>query len=214
VFCPKLLVSILFIFNLPLQAHAGDAETPPDSYTLSFFLNTSKDLLSMTHGNTVPLASFPEGIPTLAGTPIANMLAFTGIIREKSGTIIGIASELEEFPINVPEGTPLIWDTLWTVMLQGRGSLYLYQQETMIEEDVKIFSGAIQSGQTWTGNKTHATTYGPLPSGYGIIKGGTGEFEGATGTFQEIITLQKFTPEGHLGALIELRLNLNVEKAE
>jgi len=210
----KILACSLLLFALSGPTHSADDNKQMDSTSLSFFMNTSKDLLSMAHGKSVPLASFPEGIPTLAGTPIANMLALTSTISDASGKVVGIASELEEFPLHPSEGSPIIWDTLWTVMLQGRGSLYLYQQEVMIQEDVEIFTGAITSGQTWEGSKTHPTTYGPLPSGHGIIKGGTGEFDGITGTFQEIVTLQKFTPEGHLGAMIELRLNLDTNTEE
>lgn len=210
----KILISFLTLLIFTFQTNAENEAKQTGASQLSFFMNTSKDLLSMAHGNAVPLASFPEGIPTLAGTPVSNMLAFTSTITDATGKVIGIASELEEFPAEPSEGSPIIWDTVWTVMLQGRGSLYLYQQEIMIQEDVDIFTSTIASGHTWEGNKTHPTTYGPLLNGHGIIKGGTGEFEGVTGTFQEIVTLKNFTPEGHLGALIELRLRVELSEVE
>jgi hypothetical protein len=81
----------------------------------------------------------------------------------------------------------------------------------MILDDVEIFSGAITSGQTWEGNISHPTTYGPLPDRFGIIKAGTGEFEGASGRFQEIVTLLKFTAEGVLDAEVELRIEFDEE---
>jgi len=197
---------VLLLFSTSINADQEDSGT--DSKKLSFFVSTTRDLLSMSHGKSVPLAEFPEGIPSLAGTPLDNMLAFTSVIRDDEGVPVGLASELEEFPKVVPEGSPMIWDTLWTLLIQGRGSLYLYQQEIMIMEDATIFAKAVSSGKTWEGSVTHPTTYGPLPSARGVIKGGTGEFAGVTGTFQEIVTLQKFTPQGELEALVELRIEL------
>lgn len=204
--CFKTFVGAILLIFLSSTLSADQDKTNAAGNQLSFFLSTTKDLLSMSHGGTVPLAAFPAEIPSLAGTPVANMLALTSVIRDETGTAVGIASELEEFPAIVPEGTPMIWDTLWTLMVRGRGSLYLYQQETMILEDVEIFSGAINSGLTWKGSRTHATTHGPLPRGRGVVKGGTGEFAGVSGTFQEIVTLREFTPQGDLDALIELRI--------
>ena len=207
----RAMTVLLFWLGSCCLAHADPQGDPDRGHKLSLFFDTSTDILSLSHGHAIPLAVFPDRIPTLDGLPIDTMLALTSILRNSEGIPVGVASELEEFPKAVPENTPMTWDTSWTLMLKGRGSLYLYQQEIMILDDVKIFSGAIASGQTWEGDITHPTTYGPLPGRYGLIKGGTGEFEGASGRFQEIVTLQKFTPEGFLHAQVELRLEL-VEK--
>lgn len=200
------LSTIAMLFTAVGNAEEGLAEEP-----LSFYLRTTQDLLSISHGGVIPLGNYPEGIPTLAKTGIPDMLAFTATLRDANGQHIGVASELEDFPNHTPNYKgPYIWDTLWTLMIHNRGSLYLVQQEKMAEEDIAMFLRVKETGETWEGETPpHSTTYGPLPEGYGIIVGGSGEFEGATGKFQEIATLYSFTPEGVLDAKLELRLWLD-----
>ena len=202
----KISLGFVAIIVSSFAVFANDNTQKGTGQQLSFFMEVPEDVLSMTHGNSVPLASFPKGIPSLAGTKIDNMLAFTAKVRDQSGQFVGVASELEDFPQDKQSKSPMVWDTLWTVMLKGRGSLFLVQQEIMITEDAQMFAEAISSGTSWVGKKTHATTYGPLVGARGVVRGGTGEFANTSGSFQEIVTLKKFTPQGELTAGIELRI--------
>lgn len=171
-----------------------------------------EDVLAITHGGQVGIAPFPAEVPTLNGTAIANTLSLTTVAKDKDGNLIGLTSELEEFPLEIPKDASMIWDTYWTVMLNGRGSLLLYHREALGEVVAKIFAEVPGGDVEWTGSYTHPSSVGPLPSGHGIIAGGTGEFEGVTGSFQEIGTLKRMAPNGEFEARIELRINIDIKE--
>jgi len=209
----NILIFAIVSLSFSIGAKAGGQ---PKQDQVSFYIETSTDLLSISHGGSIPLGVFPKDIPTLEGTNISDMLAFTAIIRNEAGKPVGVASELEDFPSEIPaHHSPIIWDTLWTLTVQNRGTLFLAQQEKMADEDAAMFKRVKSSGIAWRGKTLpHSTTYGPLPDGYGMIIGGTGEFKNASGKFQEIVTLYSFTPDGNLGATLELRLTLDADEKE
>ena len=136
-------------------------------------------------------------------------LALISQVRDIDGAIVGVASELEDFSSGGGPASGQAWDTYWTISIYGRGSLFLYEQERVLPEHIKIFSDIRSSDVDWTGNDVKATNVGPSPDGFGIVIGGTGEFEGATGVFEEIITMRRFTTAGLLDASVELRVRLN-----
>jgi len=174
---------------------------------LSVFMRMPEDALSLTHaGAGNALAPFPDGIPTLGGTDIARTLALTARIRDADGNLIGLTSELEDFPADFDEKGEQVWDTYWTVMIVGRGSLLLYEKEALGPDVAKVFAETPGSGLDWSGSIKQPSTVGPLPDKYGVVVGGTGEFEGATGKFREIGHLKRFTTDGALEAEIELRI--------
>lgn len=179
----------------------------PAGETLSFLMELPADAIALTHGGG-PIAAFPEGIATLRDTPVANTLALTVRVRDSAGRIVGLATELEDFPRGEMLDSGKVWDTYWTVMIVGRGSLYLHEKESLGPAVSRIFADAAQRGRDWEGFHRESSTVGPLRDRNGAIVGGTGDFAGARGTFREIGTLRRFTSQGEIEATIELRLEL------
>ncbi len=168
----------------------------------SFYLDTVKDVIAVSHEGKVAILPMPEGVTPLNGPG----LALISQVRDQTGAIIGVASELEDFSASGGPASGEAWDTYWTINVFGRGSLFLYEKEQVLPEHIKIFSDIRGGDADWTGNDTKATNVGPAPHGYGRVIGGTGEFEGATGVFEEIITMRRFTTTGLLDATIEIRV--------
>jgi len=174
----------------------------------SFFIELPADGIAVTHGGQIPLGAGPPGISMLEEAGIDNGLALLTKLRDASDEVIGFASELETFPegADVIHDSAVVWDTDWTLMIPGRGSLYLRQQEISGELGSKVIIPTQRSGEPWRGEWHVTTTVGPRADGYGVIVGGAGEFEGVTGRFLESITLTGFQPEGILIGRVEIRL--------
>lgn len=181
--------------------------------TTSYFIEVPADFISLTHGGKLPLKMHPAGILSLENSPVSSTLALTTRLRDKDGRLVGITSELEDFAVAgggpVPKGAGPVWDTYWTLLIAGRGSLYLHEKESLGPTVARIFAQARERKQDWEGNHSESSTVGPLPGRQGEIIGGTGAFYGASGTFREIGTLKKFTRDGQIEAQIELRLELD-----
>jgi len=125
--CRKFLPVIVM-----LTATATVFATHPASATESFFIGLPTDGIAMTHGGEVALAAGPPGIALLQETKIRNGFALLAKVRDVNDVVIGFASELETFPTDSDMlSESVIWDTSWTVMIPGRGSLYLQEQEIM-----------------------------------------------------------------------------------
>jgi len=121
--------------------------------------------------------------------------------------VSGFATELEVFPAgaNMLEGD-VVWDTDWTVVIPGRGSLFLYEREHSGELGSKVISPTLKTGELWVGDWTVTSTVGPRPDRKGRIVGGTGEFAKAAGWFTETIRLTKYTKEGAMFGTVELKV--------
>jgi len=203
------LLSIIVI----LMASGTGYTAEPGSATESFYIDLPADGIAITHGGDMALAPGPPGIALLQETQIKNGLALLAKLRDVNSVVIGFASELETFP----EGADLlsegvVWDTDWTLMIPGRGSLYLSQQEHSGELGAKVVIPVRETGEAWRGEWTVTTTVGPRPDGYGVIVGGAGEFAGAAGKFLEIVTLTGFEPGGIMVGRVELRLTFNPDQ--
>ena len=176
-------------------------------YEEQIVIGLPTDGIAMTHGGDVALASGPPGIAVLQEPKISNGFALLAKVRDANNEVVGLASELEIFPAGVDMlRENVVWDTSWTLMIPGRGSLYLHEQEHSGELGTKIIIPVQESGEAWHGDWTVTTTVGPRADGYGMIVGGFGEFEGASGKFQEIVSLTGFEPAGIMLGQVELRL--------
>lgn len=200
IFTNLLLQFLLFVYSTSVFAD--------NLKVISLFLHAPDDIISVTHGGQVGLATFPEAIPSLANTDVADTLLLTNTVRDESGKVVGIASELEYFP-EVPMQPESVWDTYWLVVIPGRGSLYAYHQESLGSDAYEVFKRAAGEAQGWSGQIKKISTVGPMPGNKGRIMGGTQEFEGAQGTFIEVADLRKLTAQGELHAVIELRFVLD-----
>lgn len=175
----------------------------------SFFIELPADGIAVTHGGTMALAAGPPGIALLAEPRVRDGLALITKLRDASGEVVGFASELEVFPPGADMMRDIVWDTDWTLVIPGRGTLYLRQQEHSGELGPKVVGPTRETGEPWRGEWTVTTTAGPRADGRGVVVGGAGEFEGAGGTFVEIVTLTGFELPGVLIGRVELRLELD-----
>lgn len=210
----RLACAALLVLAAAMSGARGQEKTADNSRVVSFFMEVPEDAIALTHGGKgAGITPFPEGILGLEETTIANTLALTVRLRDATGNLVGLASELEHFPTpSRPDGSN-VWNTYWTVMVPGRGSLLLYERESLGPDVARVFHETPKGTEDWTGSLTRPSNVGPLPNGHGIVAGGTGEFAGATGSFQEIGTLKRFTPAAELTATIELRIHLDQKLA-
>jgi hypothetical protein len=199
--------SVFWMIVAAASCAPAQQRSAPAGETLSLVMELPADAIALTHGG-APIAAFPQGIATLQDTPVANALALTARVRDSDGRTVGLATELEDFPRGEALDADTVWDTYWTVMIVGRGSLYLHEKESLGPTVARIFGDAAQRGRSWEGVHREPSTVGPLPERNGEIVGGTGEFAGASGAFREIGTLRRFTSRGDIEATIELRLDL------
>ena len=172
----------------------------------SFFAQAPADAVALTHSGKLPFAAFPRSISLFSEPAIERGLALLVRLRNGAGEVIGFASELEVHPAGRGFSGDVPWKTEWTVVLPGRGALFLHQQEHSGELGRKVLEQVLATHQAWQGDATFQTSAGPGPQGRGIIVGGTGEFATAAGGFVEIDRVTRLTPEGVLDGTFELRL--------
>lgn len=138
----------------------------------------------MTRGPLMGGKGRPAGIATFSEPAIQGGYAALNKMRDKSGEVVGFGAQLEVWTPG-PSGKPNPdFPTTWTLVLPGRGTLFLYE----IENPARLFArlAEAQAGPLpWRGSINERTTIGPGPDGVGLIVGGTGEFEGRRGTFVE-----------------------------
>lgn len=206
------LSMVLFIasFTGLIWANMAHGEQADGKETISFFLELPEDALSLTHGTPGGIIKpFPEGIKSLHNTDLANTLALTSRLRNNDGKLVGLASELEDFSVALQNDGKQIWDTYWTLMIVGRGTIFLYEKESLGPEVAAVFFNTPLGDKDWEGHLTLPSNMGPHASGHGIIVGGTGEFANRSGTFEEIGTLLKFTTSSEITASLELRIHFD-----
>lgn len=178
---------------------------------IAYSFEVPLDGIALTGGASLALQRFPEGVPVFDDPGIANGLAVLCKLRDEAGAVVGFASELEVFPTGAQESfgaEEIVWDTVWTLTIPGRGSLYLVEQEHSGSLAAETIAWARENGRDWIGEKSMQTTVGPLEGGVGLIAGGSGEFEGASGTFVELVHMHRVTPEGAMTMTGELQLKL------
>jgi hypothetical protein len=124
-------------------------------------------------------------------------------VRDAGSEVIGFASELEEANL-----VTAVSDTVWTLMLPGRGTLHLSQQEDL----APLLDIALEM---LVAGELEASFDPPLEFvntiGTGVIVGGTGEFEHARGTFRELGTLYGVSLVGERPLVARVVLEVNFE---
>ncbi len=199
----------LYVFPFEHEARtagllaAADAEARSES----IYVRVLDDAIAGTHGGRFPFRPFPDGIRSLAGANLADGFALLTKARDGTQEVAGFATELE---VASPESRLLagriMTETYWTVVLPGRGTLFLYETENNWRLVKEVLLPMLLTRRDWAGEWRNVNTFGPRPEGRGIIVGGTGKFAGAAGTFLEIGTLRSATLAGELGGILELRL--------
>ncbi len=208
----KMFLGLLFCLSTVLGVALAGEPSPdprPGEKTLSFFLDTTLDTVAISNNGLNLLAPFPAGIPLLDEPNIQPGLAILAKIRDEHGEVIGFASELEDFP---PEGpTPegeLRWKTAWTLVIPGRGSIFLNQIEDARELLTLVIWPTLATGIPFEGDYSAIPTDGPRFDGRGVIVGGTGDFKRLRGSFVEIARVTRFDPMSTPGLELTLELRL------
>ena len=174
----------------------------------SFFLESPRDGIAVTHSGKMPLGVFPPGAQRFSEPAIERGFALFAKVRNANGEVIGVAAELEVHPESGNILTDdIVWQTEWTVVIPGRGVLFLHQEEHSGELGPKVLKPVLETGKPWEGDWTVQTTSGPGPGGRGLVVGGSGEFAGASGSFVEIDRVTKLTTDGVLEGTFELRVS-------
>jgi hypothetical protein len=185
-------------------------ETFPDDGSVQwFFLDVPGHEVALTHGGLVPMAPFPAGIAPLTERNVRLGLGLVTKLRDVTDEVVGFATELEAASpaTNLVQGR-IMTDTFWTVVIPGRGTLFLHETEDNWNLMTRIALPALLTRRDWTGDWTNVNTVGPRPDGRGLVVGGTGEFAGAKGSFLEIGRLRRFTASGAMEFTMELRVAL------
>ena len=203
----------LYFFPFPHEARTaellGRDEKPDETLTARVL----GDAIAATHGGAFPFKPFPEGIPALADPNLASAFGLIIKIRDGAENVVGFGTELE---VALPESRLLfgrvMTDTYWTIVLPGRGTLFLYETEDNWNLVKNVYLPMLATGRDWEGEWRNVNTVGPRRDWHGVIEGGTGEFAGASGRFLEIGNLRSATRAGDLGGLLELRLFLDEKK--
>jgi len=175
--------------------------------TLTVVIEAPGDPVALIAGANKAFGSFPDGAGTLEDAVFADGLALIATVRNETGEIIGIAAEMERRLAGSSwlRGR-LLSEAVWTVVLPGRGAIFLHNVENAWRFTNRVALPARLLGRTWEGPWETVNTVGPRPDRFGIIGGGTGEFSMATGWFAETAELRRFTPDGR--AELTMRLEM------
>jgi len=168
----------------------------PNQEIVEVFWTPPDDIIAMTHGGKIPMDIVPPGVQSLAGTPIENQLLLTAKVRDASGTIVGMMSEIEVF------SNGDAFEVYLTLVLPGRGALASYQTKshtTLMEP----FERLLKTTDQWTGEMTVLMTTGPEVDNRARLIAATGEFAGMTGYHQQDMTFRTITRSGSAGTACE-----------
>lgn len=170
-----------------------------EQYTLDGYLDRPGTIVALSHGGITPFATLPAGEPLIPEPVVRSGLALITRVHDAKGEIVGVATELEagHEDSNLLAGK-LMTHTTWTVVLPGRGGLFLYQTEDNWWLATRIIGPAVLGGESWKGTWHHLNTIGPRPDGHGEIVAATGRFANRPGTFVEHAEMREFTPDGRM----------------
>jgi len=202
--CAAFLASIAIV--IPQVAHAADPTQPlAGERVLSFYMAGETDIVAVTNeGAKGFIEPFPSGIARFDEPALNTSIAMIVKLHDADGKTVGFASQMEYFTGNADEVA-----TSWTVVIPGRGALYLTERERPDPRfHVDIVQKVFKTGTPWDGTFHRLATSGPRPDGRGEISGGSMEFANAKGSFVEMHTYTRFTPDGKVGGNSELRIFL------
>jgi choline dehydrogenase-like flavoprotein len=167
-----------------------------------------EDNIVTDHGALADLPVRPPDISKLTDGPLRRGYMNLARIRDRNGQVVGIGSQVETASWDSRPWRNLInANTTWSLVLPGRGLLFLSQKEG--GDDIGGTSAAAKkAGQTWRGTKRFNHTLGPLSEGRGIIHGGSGAFVPVIGSFREWNTLFEVPVQGIIHGATDFELHL------
>jgi hypothetical protein len=170
--------------------------------TESIYWNSPDDILASTDGGQLRFPGLlPPGMRSLAGTGLESVLNIMMLLRDETGKVIGSGSELEVLP---GRGSPGPRDVYLTIVLPGRGSLFVHQRKNMVDpRRAEIWKLVEETGQPWEGELSIVSTVGPGPDGRAIVLAGTDEFAGVTGTMFQTSIMRRVEVNGYSNTVCE-----------
>lgn len=111
----------------------------------SFFFGVA-DGIAVTHAGQVPLGAGPPGVELFTDPALDRGFILVSNVRDRSGSVVGFAVELEVHPREDMLAQNLSWDTEWLLVLPGRGMLILHQQEHSNELGPRVINPTLASG--------------------------------------------------------------------
>lgn len=164
------------------------------SGTVDLFIKTPEDILSVTHGGELALPYVPSEIQRLESDALSSGLAMTARVRDESGMVVGIASQIEYFNALVQDDKSLT-HTIWTVQFPHSGTMIGYTMEHIPPQFTKILARVVKQQKPWSGQLAFQTSSGPNTNGDGVILAGAGEFSALTGRFVELNEFSEYSKE-------------------
>jgi hypothetical protein len=205
-----LLIIAALVFN-PFVTAAKLAEPittqDPAGHTIeTFTIRAPEDIIAVTHNGSNIIDPRPTGIALFDEPALRSGLLLVAKVRNAEGAIVGVALESEEVdPVSNPLLGRMRMNTDWTILLPGRGTIFVTQIEDGGTAGKKILPAVILGGG-WNGQADFISTAGPDSSGRGLIVGGTREFQGISGAFVEVSHLTHMSRgRGGVGT-VELQL--------
>jgi hypothetical protein len=177
----------------------------------TFTVNAQEDQLYVSHSGDLPLATFPTDIPRLTDPALADSLVSSGKLRDSTGQIVGIATQVEDvLPDTDLAAGRLHSKSVWTLFLPARGAITVEQVKRNDKATGTVFKQALKTGTPWVGDLTARMT----DDHSGAIVGGSQEFAGIKGSAVEVDQFRRFDPQsGELTVRTELRLRYRISTA-
>jgi hypothetical protein len=172
----------------------------------TFTVRAPEDIIAVTHNGSNIIDPRPTGIALFDEPALRSGLLLVAKVRNAEGAIVGVALESEEVdPVSNPLLGRMRMNTDWTILLPGRGTIFVTQIEDAGSAGKTILPAVIL-GNGWNGQADFVSTAGPDSNGRGLIVGGTREFQGISGSFVELSHLTHISKgRGGVGT-VELQL--------
>lgn len=164
-----------------------------------FYWDSPGDLFAFTTGGDFPPhMHVPVGIASFKGTELDAAACACMCLRDKSGKIVGLGSELEVLPSPADKGGAV--DVYFTIVLPDRGTLFFQT----FKKNADLTSGDVDDNPDLSlgddGEVIFEPTVGPGKDGKSVILWGTGEFEGAQGSHFQRVHIFQLSPDAEAGA--------------
>lgn len=213
-----LVTAGLYVFPFP---HAGRTDRVMPAFEQSaprielFRLllsgGANGDVVSITtSGDPAIFPNTPADVKPLSEPNVRDGLALITLVRNADEQIVGFATELEagHEDSRFIKGK-IMTHTTWSVIVPGRGALFLYQVEDNWILFKRFVLPALLFGKVWQGSWANLNTLGPSPEGYGQIVAATGEFAGRAQHFVEHADLRRFHAGVEMGGVMDLHVAMS-----
>lgn len=189
VFGAAMAAGLLYINPLTMAAGSSLPEAD-DVYTYASPITSE---IAFASDGLSRLSSRPDDVPDLWETAIVKSALSLVVLRDRSGSPIGLASRVS-YPAETTEllTTGVILNDDWLVSLPDSGSFFVSSQANWWPFLKDTLIPIWYFDQPWSGSRVIDPTVGPDTSGHGIVTGATGAFAGRFGRATEHYDVHEF----------------------